>query len=115
MKPTNSSRGFTLIVTLMVTVVSAYLVAAFVAGFKLQKSQVTLVNTLFGIFSIYGIAGMFAFARNATEMMLLSIEMSAQRTVHGLTIVPEATLIVFPLLVMACYKFMWDIRHPKAE
>ena len=101
--------------TLLVTVVSAYLVAAFVVGFRLKKSQVALVNTLFGIFSLYGIAGMFGFARSGTEMMLLSFEMSTQRTIHGLTIIPEATLIVFPPLVLACYKFMWDVRHPKVE
>ena len=58
---------------------------------------------------------MFGFARTGTEMMLLSFEMSNQRTVHGLTFIPEATVIVFPLLVIACYKFMWDIRHPKLE
>ena len=100
---------------LFVSIISAYLIVAYIAGRKLTRPQVVLVNILMGAFTSFGIAGMYAFSLTGTEAMLLAFEMSTQRKTHGLTFLPVTTLIVFPAIVLGCYKFMWDIRHPKTE
>jgi hypothetical protein len=100
---------------LVVTVLSAYLVTAYIAGDKLTRPQVVLVNVLFVVFAGFGIGGLVGFSRTGTELMVLALEASTQRTAIGLTIVPEATLIIFPALILGCFKFMWDIRNSKTD
>ena len=100
---------------LFISVISAFLIIAYIAGGRLTRQQVILVNTLMGIFTGFGVAGMYGFSLTGTEAMLLAIEISTQRTKIGITTVPEITLTVFPAIVLACYKFMWDVRHPKTE
>lgn len=100
---------------LFISVISAFLIIAYIAGGRLTRQQVILVNILMGIFTGFGVTAMYGFSVTGTEAMVLAIEMSTQRTKIGLTYVPELTLIVFPAIVLACYKFMWDVRHPKTE
>jgi hypothetical protein len=101
--------------SIFISVISAYLIIAYMAGDKLTKAQMALVNVLMGIFCSIGIAAMHGYSTSATELTLLSLEMSTQRTQIGMTTVPLITLLVFPPLILASYKFMWDIRHSKTE
>ena len=98
--------------SIFISVISAYLIVAYLAGDKLTKAQVALVNVLMGIFCSIGIAAMHGYSISATELMILALEISTQRTEIGLTTVPLITLLVFPPLILASYKFMWDVRRP---
>jgi hypothetical protein len=100
---------------LFISVISAYLIIAYIAGARLTKQQAVLVNILMGVFTGFSVTAMHGFSVSATEATLLAVEMSAQRTKIGLTYVPELTLTVFPAIILASYKFMWDVRHPKTE
>jgi len=100
---------------IFVSILSAYLIVAYIAGRTLTKAQVILVNVSFGVFVTFGIFGMFGFSRTGTELMLLALDASTQRKAIGITIVPELTLIIFPILVLGSYKFMWDIRHSSKQ
>jgi hypothetical protein len=100
---------------LFISVISAYLIIAYIAGTRLTRQQAVLVNILMGVFTGFSVTAMHGFSVSATEATLLAVEMSAQRTKIGLTYVPELTLTVFPAIILASYKFMWDVRHPKTE
>jgi hypothetical protein len=99
--------------SIFITIVSAYLIVAYIAGRNLTRPQVILVNALFVSFSVYAITAMYGFSRVATELASLSIGMSTQRSEVGVTTVPTIALLVFIPLASACLKFMWDVRHPK--
>jgi hypothetical protein len=101
--------------TLYLTAVTAYLVAAFVAGSRLSGKQVSIVNAIFlfvaGFFT-YGTAGYFnrqlyyvgkLAALVPDESLLMNIE----------TIVFIVTVEL--LGIVASLYFMWSIRHPKTE
>ena len=97
--------------SIFVSIVSAYLIVAYIAGKKMTRSQVIIINILFGLFASYGINAMFGFSSIATEMATLAIEASPQRTVKGNEYAPIFTLCALIPIVLACFKFMWDIRH----
>ena len=105
------------LVALFITIISGYMVVAFVAGKQMTRSQVILVNILyFYISSLVGWA---------------CIEMSKRASIfeeeaYALTTGPIGELIsrgdvaigiisALGLSLFASLKFMWDIRHPKAE
>ena len=101
---------------LFISIISAYLVVAYLAGKELLRSQVILINLLFIIFIGYGMLGMYNWSRVAHEMATLAIEMSEQRKIGPTTLdVPTITLLVQVPIVIACLKFMWDVRHTKSD
>jgi hypothetical protein len=100
---------------ILISIISGYLVVAYIVGRTLTRSQVLLVNVTFFVFTSFAILSMFEFSQTGTELMTLALAQSAQRSEIGITIVPQLTVIVFPLLVLGSYKFMWDVRHPRAD
>ena len=98
-----------------ITIVSGYLIVAFLAGGRLDRSQVTILNTFYimvSILVVYGIYGSFTTqAYYAYQLKLIAPE-SPQRMNQFMT-----WGITIPLIlgVFAALKFMWDIRHPKIE
>jgi hypothetical protein len=92
------------------TVLSAYFIVAYIVGSDLNRSQVIAVNGLFlvmALFMIWGATGYFYYSYN-------------YRVLAGETdLTPVAGYkVVLPLLLIGVVlglKFMWDVRHPKAE
>jgi hypothetical protein len=100
---------------LFVTIASGYLIAAWMVGERLTRAQVTLINFLFGIFQLgvlSGWAGRWIQTYDYTSA-LTSIDPAFYGT--G----PTAVLVLFGSVMLisipGCLKFMWDIRHPKAD
>lgn len=102
-------------IPIIVSMISAYLLVAWLIGAKLSLSQVSLVNSLFLIFS--GIMG-------SSWLVRINLTLSYQHELLALN--PERVTLVRPwlvpsvtvaatLLILGCLKFMWDIRHPKNE
>jgi len=91
------------------TVFVAYMVTAYVVGAKLSRSQVVIINSLFlmmEFFAIWSVVGFFVRARLLHEM------------VYKPWVPFKPHQIALPLLtfgVLACLKFMWDVRHPKSD
>ena len=100
---------------LFIGIVSAYLVVAYAVGKDLSRAQVVHVNVLFVIFTGFGLVGMYNWSRVAGEMAMIAIEMSEVRQISPTTGVPTLSLVVLIPIVIACLKFMWDVRHPKTE
>ena len=103
--------------TSFVTVVSAYLVVAYVVGRELLRSQVIVINLLFVATTLLTVFGNAITARNAIQAHYLG-----SLHVEEMTPLPESLIYLIPLalifidlcLVVASLKFMWDIRHPKS-
>lgn len=99
------------IIAIYITVLSGYLIAAYIAGAAMSSNQIRIINTLYIGLSIFLLAGSLGFALNAAELNSLAYAMTTQRK-----IVPTpylAYVIVFFLAFshLASLKFMKDIRR----
>ena len=100
---------------MLLSVVSGYLVVAWVVGARLTLAQVSLVNTLF-----VSVVTMFCFGWvNRVQLALVYqselLDLNpARRELIGPWLVP-ATLAYVSITAIACIKFMWDIRHHPAQ
>lgn len=97
------------------TVISAYLVAAFVAGEKLNWQQFAIVSILFVFFSgsmvfaLWGTGSRVAYLAEA----LRSIDPQHPiRYTYGFR---NGVVVITGVGILASLKFMWDIRRSKIE
>ena len=100
---------------LMLSIISGYLVVAWLVGVRLLRSQVILINSLFvGAIFLFG----FAWANRVRVAMAYQDELIAMNPAR-LEIVESwlipAAVVAITVVTLACFKFMWDVRHPKAE
>jgi hypothetical protein len=78
-------------------------------------SKVILINSLFvGAIFLFG----FAWANRVRVAMAYQDELIAMNPAR-LEIVESwlipAAVVAITVVTLACFKFMWDVRHPKAE
>ena len=102
-------------VTVEITLLTAYIIMAYMVGKDLSKSQVTIVNTLYVLLSMFAFLSIYILSMAATEMGALSIEMSEQRTRGPQLWVGVGVVGIFTFCLIGSLKFMWDVRHPKTE
>lgn len=109
-----SSQGGTFF-GIWVTIVSGYLITAFLAGERLNRSQVIILNTFYLWVSsmvIISFTGSFNTQAHYIELLKTIAPDSPQMQSHEIV---WATALTSILGVIATLKFMWDIRHPKKE
>lgn len=99
--------------TLYLTIVSAYLIAGFVAGDRLTKDQFVIVSVLFffasglAVFAMFGAGTRIVYVADA--LRLADAENPIKfRAEFNYTLAAIATLGI-----IASFKFWWDIRHPR--
>ncbi len=100
---------------LWITIVSGYLIAAYLAGDRLKRSQVFILNTFYVWVSslvVVGFYGSFNTQAHYTRELKLMVPDSPQMMTWNLAF---AVTIASVLGILATLKFMWDIRHPKSE
>ncbi len=97
--------------TLYLTVISGYLIVAYLAGNKLTSMQSTIVTIAFVCAAIlftwgvrgYGYRAIFLIGKTSEEY-------------HTWQMMNEPSLLFFMVVmtggIVAALKFMWDIRHP---
>ena len=97
------------------TIVSAYLIAAFVVGIRLTSLQSVVVSTLFVFaslmctFAIWGSGSRIAYMVDALLLVDPSHPIIYTKNFrNGMT-------ILCTLGILASLNFMWDVRHPKTE
>ena len=105
----NSLAAFTIYITLL----SGYIVVAYIIGEKLVGSQTIIINTLYSLLMLTVLAAFVSFARIGYETNYLASEMSTLRKVAPMPLVAELAVVVMVFCYLASIKFMWDIRHPK--
>ena len=101
-------------VSIYLPLVSAYLIAAFTTGAKLNRSQAITVSTLF----VFG-SGLFAYTAVANlKKQMWGIEQLKEISRQDYYFSDTTVLLLGIFLfagIIASLKFMWDIRHPKTE
>ena len=99
---------------LYLTLISGFLAVAYLAGGKLTRWQTAItsvgfvVSASFFIFAAYGYMSRAVFLIGKTSAEYQSGVMASNAAI-GLV------MSIFVLGILASLKFMWDVRHPKAE
>jgi hypothetical protein len=100
-------------VALYITLVFAYLAAAYFIGKDLTRSQVTILNALFLTFSVLNSFGVAAYTHLAVRLAIQSGSNNAASFFAPRLWVAPMIGICCLLGITICLKFMWDLRHPK--
>lgn len=90
------------------TAVSGYLIAAYLVGDKLTRSQLLITSTLFVVIALSMTFTSFGLSERAIQ---LEIEFEGER--DALDSVSYIMLTAQLLGILAALKFMFDIRKPK--
>ena len=105
---------YDLVISLMglyITVVSAYLIVAYLAGSKLTTSQIFIINVLFVVMSGVTTYGAYGFLRRAFEYIEMQNALNPNLTSYATPILA----IVLPALmlggIIAALKFMGDVKR----
>jgi len=95
------------------TVTSGYLIAAYFVGRQLTSLQAAIITGLFTWYTLHMTIGTFAYFGRA-KYFYDSLEVAPPGLGMNSTLIFSA--FGFELFgIIACLKFMWDVRHPKAE
>ena len=100
---------------ILLTIVSGYLVVAYIVGAKLTRGQVVIVNALYLITCLTTISALASFNHVAQQYAMAGAE------VRGLdrslaSYFPSYLIFAIDfLVVVGSLKFMWDVRRPKTE
>lgn len=98
---------------LYMTVTSAYLIVAFMAGVRLTASQAGIISALYIAMASALLTALYAWVARSVyySEKLAAIEPKASGSI--IYEVPTVTTVMCIAGVLASLKFMWDIRHPK--
>jgi hypothetical protein len=106
-------------VGLLVTLISGYLVVAYLVGAKLSRVQVTTVNILFAI-SAMSVTG--SVWQNTYDNLLARHhaytyipDMSGSVPTVLIILTPSGLALIWGCIIIASLFFMWRIRHPKTQ
>jgi hypothetical protein len=98
-------------VTLYISILSAYLIAFYIAGAKLNAKQAIFVTVLFVVFSALPVWAVYEYLSAAMEA---ARAMEKEFLFTQIDINPAVILV--PLMVAGiagCLNFAWDMRKPK--
>jgi hypothetical protein len=98
-----------------ITVVSGYVIAAFVAGKRLNRAQVWIVNLLFFCTASLFTLGTVACYARTNEYANRLLELDPNRTSYFTESAAIGVGVLQILGIAACLYFMWSVRHPKTE
>jgi hypothetical protein len=100
---------------LFISVLSGYLIIAWLVGKRLTRAQVVFINVLFIFFQLSLVGGWAS--RWALSYRYSSALNSIDPSFYEVS--NPVFLWAFPIAMIASVpgslKFMWDVRHPKAE
>jgi len=102
-------------VSLFITILSGYLIVAWLVGEKLTRAQVRLINVIFILFQamlIWAWSGRWGHFHKFYAV-LTSIDSTFYEAPSRLATAGMGVIMF--MSIFACLKFMWDIRHPKTE
>ena len=100
--------------TLYLTAVSGYLLVAYMIGSKLTRLQCTIITCLFLWFSVFVTIGTAGYLGRATQLRGFYSEFTPSGLSMDSWVVWSSSGLEL-IGILAALKFMWDVRHPKAE
>lgn len=95
---------------LFISMISAYLVVAYLIGSKLSKSQITIVNSLYLVYIATVIGGQFSILSTMTSLGARINEIDSSIPFQPPSILPIGIVALLIAIVAASLKFMIDIR-----
>ncbi len=101
--------------TLFITILSGYLITAYVAGARMKREQVVIINLLYILMTGLVLSAIIVMTLRATEWGRLSLELSNVRSKGPADWTSWGVATTCGFSVLASLKFMWDVRHPKSE
>ncbi len=99
------------------TVVSGYLVVAYLVGAQLARSQAVFISCVFVMFALYSLWGVTEYWTSAEEARQALIELGALDKVALNHLGVNAAIPALPmglLGIAGSLVFMWDVRRKKA-
>jgi hypothetical protein len=104
--------------SLYFALVSGYLITAYVVGSRLTRLQVTVINTLYCLWTV-GILGGYINTVNDTielEQVIRSVwATTTAGNISDSTSAAYSFAIVQTIGIIASLVFMWSVRHPRTE
>jgi hypothetical protein len=97
------------------TITSAYLIAAFLAGAKLTTPQVGIISALFITMASTLMIGLYGWTVRGSYYTSELAALNSDAAAHGFSVIPIVLTSICSMGVLASFKFMWDIRHPKKQ
>ena len=102
-------------VALYLSIVSGYLVVAYIVGNKLTHAQVLIISGLFVFATSYCTANLTTWYQRALEFANEAKAINPKRIVSNNEYVVTYTGILFSLGIVASLYFMWDVRLSKTK
>lgn len=100
---------------LFVTIISGYLVIAYVAGSKMLRSQVAIITVLYLLLSLFVLWATLNMVNRAADFENIAYGLASGELAQ-FTSKDDAGIAmvsIFAICLVASLKFMWDVRHPK--
>jgi hypothetical protein len=97
------------------TILTAYLVTAYIVGKSLTRSQVWMINIFFCLYQVVTINGVYTsgsrYLEFVQELGAINPERIYSFNVTGLYFVTA----LFTIVIIVALKFMWDVRHSEKQ
>ncbi|NIV17840.1 MAG: hypothetical protein GWN47_05390 [Woeseiaceae bacterium] len=97
------------------SIVSGYLVVAYLAGKNLTKSQAIFISSLFTVFALFALWGSVAYFYMGSQYTEhFTVPLVSQTRPFGVRPFYIIGTLQF-IGIIASLRFMWDVRHDKTE
>ena len=97
------------------TIITGYLVIAYIVGSSLKLGQVSIINGIFLSGTVWTTWAGFAYLMSGSYYAVVGGSMNPERVVYAGPLTGYISLIINTCIIIACFKFMWDVRHPKPD
>ena len=101
--------------TVLLSVVFAYIVSAYLVGAKLTQMQVRMLTFVFVIVAMFIGWSMAAYANGGILLNRLAFPDSVGRFFDPKNWLAPLIIGINMVIILVALKFMWDIRHPKTS
>lgn len=98
------------------SVLTAYLLVAYIAGNQLTKYQAIFINIVFVFYNFIALSNLAGMINTRMGLYERLIEMSGEAKVvsdEALVAMISVFILMRLLLVVGAMGFMWQVRHPK--
>lgn len=112
---TSSSLAAVEVLTVYITITTAYLIAAYLAGRQLSPTQTLIVTVLYVGAATMMTWACFGYSTRAIGFVDQLEMLNPDNRYGAQPFVRNTILVVQALGIVASLKFMWDVRHPRTE
>ena len=97
----------------LLSVVFAYIVTAYLVGAKLTRTQVRILTTMFIMVSILLVWSVAGYLNEGVWLYQLAYPDNVENFLAPKTWLTPLTVILGLLFLAMALKLMWDVRHPE--